>query len=239
MNKNKLALIVLFIIVIGLFFILDIGQYLDLAYIKEKQEVINNYYALNPVRTGLIFFISYILITGVSLPGAGIMTLIGGAIFGVVWGTILVSFGSVFGATMAFLIVRYLFHDFVQARFSKQLEPINRGIKNDGGFYLFSIRLIPVFPFFIVNALMALTPIKTLNFALVSQVGMIPLTIVFVNAGTQLAKIQSPSDVLSPELIFSFILIGVFPLAAKKIMAYVKRKRQNSSDLIDTENDAQ
>jgi len=239
MNKIKLALIFLFIIVIGLFFILDIGQHLDLAYIKSKQEAINNYYSMNPVRTGLIFFISYILITGVSLPGAGIMTLSGGAIFGVAWGTILVSFGSVFGATMAFIIIRYLLHDFVQKRFSKQLEPINRGIKNEGGFYLFSIRLISVVPFFIVNALMALTPIKTLNFALVSQIGMLPGTIVFVNAGTQLAKIQSPGDVLSPDLIFSFVLIGIFPLMAKKIIDYVKRKRQNSIKIIETENNAQ
>ena len=239
MNKKKLVLVVLFIIVIGLFFILDLGQYLNLAYIKSKQEAINNYYSLNPVRTGFIFFISYILITGVSLPGAGIMTLIGGAIFGVVWGTILVSFGSVFGATMAFLIARFLFHDYVQLHFGKQLEPINRGIKKEGGFYLFSIRLVPVFPFFIINALMALTPIKTLNFALVSQIGMLPATIVFVNAGTQLAKIQSPGDVLSPELIFSFVLLGLFPLMAKKLMDYVKQKRQNNINIIETENDAQ
>lgn len=231
MNKKKLSVIILLISIIGLFFILDLGQYLDLTYIKSKQEAINNYYSINPIFTALIFFISYILITGVSLPGASIMTLIGGAIFGVGWGTLLVSFGSVLGATMAFLVVRYLFHDFIQNRYSKQLEPINNGIKKEGGFYLFSIRLVPAFPFFIINALMALTPIKTINFALISQIGMLPATIVYVNAGTQLAKIESLGDILSKELIISFVLLGIFPLLTKKIMDYVKQKRQQNSAL--------
>lgn len=235
MNKKKLALIIFFIIVIGLFFALDLAQYLNLAYIKSQQEAINRYYSLNPIQTGLIFFISYVLITGVSLPGASIMTLIGGAIFGVTWGTILVSFGSVLGATMAFLVVRYLFHDFVQKRYSKQLEPINKGIEKEGGFYLFTIRLVPAFPFFIINALMALTPIKTINFALVSQIGMFPATVVYVNAGTQLAKIESLSDILSTELIISFVLLGIFPLLTKKIMEYVKQKRQNNITLTDSD----
>lgn len=237
MNKKKLALIIVFIIAVGLFFTLDIGQYLNLAYIKSKQEAINNYYVMNPVQTGLIFFISYILITGISLPGAGIMTLAGGAIFGLTWGTVLVSFGSVFGATIAFLIARYLFHDYIQKKFSKQLEPINRGIRKEGDLYLFTIRFIPIFPFFIVNTLMALTPIKTLNFALVSQIGMLIPTMIFVNAGTQLAKIESPGDVLSPELILSFVLLGLFPLLAKKIIVFIRRKQDKSLDIIEPEND--
>jgi len=239
MNKKKLSLIILFVIVIGLFFALDLGQYLNLAYIKSKQEVINSYYSLNPIRTGLIFFISYILITGVSLPGASIMTLIGGAIFGVSWGTILVSFGSTLGATMAFLVVRYLFHDSIQKRYSKQLEPINKGIEKEGGFYLFTIRLVPAFPFFIINALMALTPIKTIHFALVSQIGMFPATIVYVNAGTQLAKIESLGDILSTELIISFVLLGIFPLLAKKIIEYVKQKRQSNIAVTDSDTNGQ
>ncbi len=237
MNKKKVALIIIFIIAVGLFFTLDVGQYLNLGYIKSQQEAINNYYVVNPVKTGLIFFISYILITGISLPGAGIMTLAGGAIFGLVWGTILVSFGSVFGATMAFLIARYLFHDYIQKKFSKQLEPINRGIRKEGDLYLFTIRFIPIFPFFIVNTLMALTPIKTLNFALVSQIGMLIPTIIFVNAGTQLAKIESPGDVLSPELILSFVLLGLFPLLGKKIIVFIRRKQHKSLDIIEPEND--
>ncbi len=228
MNNKKITLIILFILLVALFFSLDIAQYLDLGYIKSQQSTIDNYYATKPILTGFIFFISYILITGVSLPGAGILTLAAGAIFGVVWGTILVSFGSVFGATMAFLIARYLFHDYVQTRFKKYLEPINHGIRKEGDLYLFTIRFVPIFPFFIINNLMALTPIKTLNFALVSQIGMLIPTIIFVNAGTQLAKIESPGDVLSPELIFSFVLLGIFPLVAKKILVYIRKKRHES-----------
>ena len=239
MNKKKLALVVLFIIIIGSFFFLDLGQYLTLNFIKSRQEAINNYYSLNPVQTGLIFFISYILVTGVSLPGAGIMTLAAGAIFGVVWGTILVSFGSVFGATIAFLIARYLFHDYVQHRFSHRLERINKGIREEGDLYLFTIRFVPIFPFFIINNLMALTPIKTLNFAVVSQIGMLLPTIIFVNAGTQLAKIESPSDVLSLELIFSFALLGLFPLVAKKTLIYIRKKKHESLDIIEAEKDVE
>jgi uncharacterized membrane protein YdjX (TVP38/TMEM64 family) len=230
MNNKKVAIIVIFVAIIALFLSLDIGQYLNLAYVKSQQDAINNYYNLNPIKTGLIFFISYILITGVSLPGAGIMTLAGGAIFGVVWGTILVSFGSVFGATIAFLIARYLFHDYVQAKFKKYLEPINHGIRKEGDLYLFTIRFVPIFPFFIINNLMALTPIKTINFAVVSQVGMLLPTIIFVNAGTQLAKIESPSDVLSLELILSFALLGLFPLVAKKALIYIRKRRHESLD---------
>ena len=239
MNKNKIALVALFIIVIGLFFFLDLAQYLNLEYVKSKQDAIDNYYSLNPVRTGLIFFISYILVTGVSLPGAGIMTLAAGAIFGVVWGTILVSFGSVIGATIAFLIARYLFHDYVQHRFSHRLERINKGIREEGDLYLFTIRFVPIFPFFIINNLMALTPIKTINFALVSQIGMLLPTIIFVNAGTQLAKIESPSDVLSLELIFSFALLGLFPLVAKKTLIYIRKKKHENLDIIEAENDVE
>jgi uncharacterized membrane protein YdjX (TVP38/TMEM64 family) len=236
MNNKKIILVSLFIAAIALFLSFDIAQYLNLAYVKSQQNAIDHYYAMNPIKTGVIFFISYVLVTGVSLPGAGIMTLAAGAIFGVVWGTILVSFGSVFGATIAFLIARYLFHDYVQAKFKKYLEPINHGIRKEGDHYLFIIRFVPIFPFFIINNLMALTPIKTLNFAVVSQIGMLLPTIIFVNAGTQLAKIESPGDVLSLELIFSFALLGLFPLAAKKILIYVRKKRHESlDDFIDPE----
>jgi uncharacterized membrane protein YdjX (TVP38/TMEM64 family) len=236
MNHKKIIIVSLFVVAIALFFSLDIGQYLNLAYVKSQQDAINNYYALNPIRTGLIFFISYVLVTGISLPGAGIMTLAGGAIFGVVWGTILVSFGSVLGATIAFLIARYLFHDYVQEKFKKYLEPINHGIRKEGDLYLFTIRFVPIFPFFIINNLMALTPIKTINFAVVSQVGMLLPTIIFVNAGTQLARIESPGDVLSPEIILSFALLGIFPLLAKKVLIYIRKKRHESlDDFVDPE----
>lgn len=229
MNKKKQALIALLIIAVGLFFILDISQYLNLAYIKSQQQTINAYYAAHAVKTGALFFIIYILITGISLPGAAIMSLIAGAIFGVVWGTMLVSVGSMFGATIAFLIARYLFKDYVQTRFGQYLEPLNQGIQKEGEWYLLTIRLVPIFPFFIVNNLMALTPIKTVNFALISQLGMLPGTIVFVNAGTQLAKIEAMSDILSPTLLFSFLLLGLFPLVAKKLINLIKHKSMKTA----------
>ena len=236
MNNKKIAIVCAFVAIVALFLSLDLGQYLNLAYVKSQQNAINNYYELNPIKTGLIFFLSYIVVTGISLPGAGIMTLAAGAIFGVVWGTILVSFGSVFGATIAFLVARYLFHDYVQNKFKKYLEPINHGIRKEGNLYLFTIRFVPIFPFFIVNNLMALTPIKTINFALVSQIGMLLPTIIFVNAGTQLAKIESPGDVLSLELILSFAALGLFPLIAKKALVYIKKQRHESmDDFIDPE----
>ena len=229
MDKKKIGLIIVFIGAVASFFIFDIGQYLNLAYIKSQQQLLNDYYANNPIKTASLFFIAYILITGASLPGAGIMTLVGGAIFGLVWGTILVSFGSVIGATIAFLITRYLFRDYIQKRFAKQLEPINAGVRNEGGFYLFTLRLVPVFPFFVINSLMALTPMKTLNFALISQIGMLAGTIVFVNAGTQLAKVEALGDILSPGLLFSFVLLGVFPLIAKKLVNFIKQQQQANS----------
>ena len=223
MNKKKIIIVTLFITLVTLFFVFDFDEYFNLAYVKSQQEIINDYYSLNPVKTGLIFFISYVLVTGVSLPGAGIMTLAGGTIFGFIWGTILVSFGSVFGATIAFLITRYIFHDYVQENFGKYLKPINHGIKKEGDLYLFTIRIVPIFPFFIVNILMALTPIKTLNFSLVSQIAMLIPTMVFVNAGTQLAHIASPRDVLSPELIVSFMLLGFFPYIGKRVLSIIKK----------------
>ena len=216
MKPGKIILIVIIISLIVSFFIFDVGQYISLAFLKAKQTDIENYYVINPVKTALLFFAVYVFTTGLSLPAAGILTLAGGAIFGVLFGTVLVSFASTIGATLAFLASRFLFRDFIQNRFTDKLKVINQGIEKDGAFYLFTLRLVPVFPFFIINLVMGLTPIRTLTFALVSQIGMLAATIVFVNAGTQLAKINELGDILSPKLIASFILLGLFPLIAKK-----------------------
>ncbi len=237
MKTKQFLLLAIVIIVAALFFLLDIQQYLNLAYIKSRQAEIDHYYLMHPIRTGVIFFVSYVLITSASLPGAGIMTLLGGAIFGVLWGTLLCSFASVIGATIAFLISRYLFHDYVQNHFSKKLAPINHGIKQEGSLYLFTIRLVPIFPFFIINIVMALTPIRTFTFAWVSQLGMLVPTAIFVNAGTQLAQIESPSDVLSLELLLSFALLGLFPLVAKKTLVYIRKKRHQSMDDFEADSD--
>ena len=154
------------------------------------------------------------------------MTLIGGALFGLVTGTILVSLCSTTGATLAFLVARFLLRDSIQNKFGDRLEAINRGIEKEGMFYLFTMRLIPAIPFFVINLVMGLTPIRTLPFFFVSQLGMFPGTIVYVNAGTQLAQLDSLAGILSLPLILSFVLLGIFPLIVKKAMKFVTNKRQ-------------
>ena len=179
----------------------------------------------SPVLTGLIFFSFYVAVTALSLPGAVVMTLAAGALFGLMWGTIIVSFASSIGATFAFLVSRYLFRDAIQKRFGDRLRTINNGIVKDGKFYLFTLRLVPLFPFFIVNLLMGLTPIRTVSYYWVSQVGMFAGTLVYVNAGTHLAKISGFDNIISPGLLVSFTLLGVFPLLAKWFLHYLQRRR--------------
>jgi len=225
LKKSRLLLLAAVAILIVAFFAFDLGQYFTLEFIKSKQADADTYYRDNPLGMSLIFFSIYVAVTGLSLPGATIMTLVGGAIFGLLWGTVIISFASTIGATLAFLVARFLFRDAVQSRFGRNLETINRGIEKDGGFYLFTLRLVPAFPFFIINLLMALTPIRTLTFFIVSQIGMLAGTIVYVNAGTQLAQIEPGERILSPGLIASFVLLGVFPLVAKKIVDLVKAQK--------------
>jgi pyruvate/2-oxoglutarate dehydrogenase complex dihydrolipoamide dehydrogenase (E3) component/uncharacterized membrane protein YdjX (TVP38/TMEM64 family) len=177
------------------------------------------------LEAALIYFAIYIAVTALSLPGATVMTLAGGAFFGLLWGTVLVSFASTVGATLAFLIARLLFRDAVQNRFGSSLRAVNAGVARDGAFYLFTLRLVPLFPFFVINLLMALTPIRTLVFFLVSQLGMFPATVVYVNAGTHLGKLDSLAGILSPGLVVSFTLLGLFPLIAKKLVDVIKSRR--------------
>ena len=224
MSNKKIILICILFVLIATFFIFDLNQYFNLELFKSKRAVIDAYYENSPVLTGSIFFFIYVTLTSLSLPAAGIMTLIGGAIFGLIWGTILVSFAASIGATFAFLACRYLFRDTIQNRFENKLKPFNEGIRKDGALYLFTLRLVPIFPFFVINAVMGLTPIRTVTFFIVSQIGMIPATMVFVNAGKQIAKIEEVGDILSPELIASFILLGLFPLIAKKSVDYIKSR---------------
>ena len=225
MDKTKITLLTVVIVLVALFFVFDLGQYFKLEYLKEKQAVMDAYYEREPFTTAVSFFFLYVIITGLSLPGAAILTLAAGAIFGVLWGTIVVSFASTIGATLAFLVSRYLFREAIQGRFADKLTAINRGIDEEGAFYLFTLRLVPIFPFFIINLVMGLTTIRVLTFFLVSQVGMLAGTIVYVNAGTQIAKIEQLKDILSLELILSFALLGIFPLLAKKTVDYLKKRR--------------
>ena len=229
MKTGKVVLLAGIAVLVALFFLLDLGQYVNLASLKDRRADITQIYQSAPLATMLTYFVFYILFTGLSLPGASILTLAGGAIFGLLVGTLLVSFASTIGATLAFLASRYLFRDYVQDRFADRLKVINEGIDRDGAFYLFTLRLVPVFPYFVINLLMGLTRIPVLTYALVSQLGMLAATIVYVNAGTQLAAIEQASDILSPALIASFAVLGLFPLATKKLVDWVRPSREQAS----------
>ncbi len=221
----KIVLVIVVMILAGSFFALDLGQYFTLENLKNQQETFRAYYQQHQGLTLLIYFSIYVLMAALSLPGAAVMTLAGGAFFGLFAGSIVVSFASSIGATLAFLVSRFLLRESVQGKFGEKLAAINQGIEKDGAFYLLTLRLVPVFPFFVINLVLGLTPIRVLVFYIVSQLGMLPGTIVYVNAGTQLAKIESLQDILSPALILSFVLLGVFPLIAKTLVATIKKRR--------------
>jgi pyruvate/2-oxoglutarate dehydrogenase complex dihydrolipoamide dehydrogenase (E3) component/uncharacterized membrane protein YdjX (TVP38/TMEM64 family) len=200
------------------FFALGLGRYLSLEFIKSEQGALETWRAANPLMAALTFFAVYVVVTGLSLPGATILTLAAGAIFGLGWGTLIASFAASIGATLAFVMSRLVLRDWVQSKFGERLAAINEGVHKDGGFYLFTLRVVPAFPFFLINLAMGLTHIGTLTFYWVSQLGMLLGTLVYVNAGTQLARIDKLADVASPGLLVSFALLGVFPLIAKKIV---------------------
>lgn len=222
---KKAILVLVLIGAIAAYFVFDLGQILSLENFKASQADIVAAKDANPVLYMSGFFIFYVAVTGLSIPGAAIMSLVAGALFGVVVGTIIVSFASTIGATLAFLSARFVLRDWVQGKFGERLRAIDDGLEKDGAFYLFTLRLIPVFPFFVINLLMGLTRIKTRTFFWVSQLGMLPATVVFVNAGTQISRIDSTAGLLSPTLIASFVALAFFPWAAKGIVALVKRSR--------------
>ena len=202
-----------------------LGQLLSLESLKSSRDALVAQVQQRPLATSAIYFAVYVAVAALSLPGAAVMTLAGGAMFGLGWGLLLVSFASSIGATLAFLVARHLLRDSVQARFGKQLAPINEGMARDGWLYLLTLRLVPAFPFFLVNLVVALTPIAAMRFYWVSQLGMFAGTAVFVNAGTQLAHINSLKDVVSPALLGSFVLLGIFPLIAKAIVSALQRRK--------------
>ena len=218
--------VLLVVVLVAAFFVFDLNKYFTLQYLQSQRQLFVDYYAAHQVLTIAVYFVIYVAVTALSLPGAAVMTLAGGAIFGLLVGTIVVSFASSIGATLAFLVARFLLRDYVQRKFAGKLRAINQGVKEEGSFYLFTLRLIPVFPFFMINLAMALTPIKTRQFYLVSQVGMLAGTVIYVNAGSELASLQSLSGILSPSLLFSFALLGIFPLLAKKIIGFIKVRKQ-------------
>ena len=222
---KKAILVLVLIGAIAAYFILDLGQILSLEKFKASQADIVAATDANPVLYITGFFLLYVAVTGLSIPGAAIMSLVAGALFGVVVGSIIVSFASTIGATLAFLSARFVLRDWVQTKFGERLRAIDDGLEKDGAFYLFTLRLIPVFPFFVINLLMGLTRIKTRTFFWVSQLGMLPATVVFVNAGTQISRIESTKGLLSPTLIASFIALALFPWLAKGVVGIAKRSR--------------
>ncbi|MEH6685674.1 MAG: FAD-dependent oxidoreductase [Halopseudomonas sabulinigri] len=225
MNIKKLAVLLAIIALVVAFFVFDLNQYFSLDAIKAQQTALNAQVVANPLIAGGLFFAAYVLVTALSLPGAALMTLAGGALFGLGWGLLLVSFASSLGATLAMLISRFLLQDWVQKRFGRRLKPLNDGIEREGAFYLFALRLVPAFPFFMINLAMGLTRIKARTFWWVSQLGMLPGTFVYVNAGRELSQLESLGGILSPGLIGAFVLLGLFPLIARKILDYIKARR--------------
>ncbi len=228
MNSKLISKLIVAAALVGLlaaFFHYDLGRYLTLEYLKAQQAAFQTYYEANRFEAIAIYFATYVVVTGLSLPGAAILTLAGGALFGFWTGLVVVSFASTAGATCALLVSRFLLRDFVQTRFRQNLTAINEGMERDGAFYLFSLRLIPAFPFFVVNLVMGLMPISAVKFFLVSQLGMLPGTAVFVNAGTQISKIETLKGILSPSLLLSFALLGLAPLVVKGLMSYFKNRK--------------
>lgn len=225
MNTKKLAVLIVIAAIFVTWFAFDLGALFTLENAKAQHEALKDTIASNFVSASIIYFVVYIAMTALSLPGAAIATLLGAALFGFWWALLLVSFASSIGATLAFLVSRFLLKDSVQSKFGDRLATINQGVEKDGPFYLLTLRLIPVFPFFLINLLMGLTPIRTATFYIVSQIGMLPGTAVYINAGTQLAQIDSLSGIVSPGVLLSLVLLGVFPIIAKMIMNVIQKRR--------------
>ena len=225
MKPGRIAIVGAFAVLIALFFLLDFGRFLDAEFLAAQREAVIAYEAANPWTAAAVFFVVYVLVTGTSLPGAALLTLMAGAVFGLLQGVAMVSFASTLGATMAFAIARYVLRDAVRSRFGKHLAAIDRGVEREGAFYLFALRLVPAIPFFAINLAMALTPIRAWRFYWVSQLGMLFGTVVYVNAGAELGRIESLRDVVSPTLWVSFALLGLAPLIAKRVLDTVKGRK--------------
>lgn len=220
---KRLAVVALVVAAILAFWLLGLSQYFSLDYVKQSQVRFQAYYATHPAIMLGGYFVLYILVTAFSLPGAAVTTLLGGALFGFWWTLLVVSFASSIGATLACFFARFVLGNWVQQKFGDKLAPINRGVEQEGAFYLFTLRLVPIFPFFIINLVMGLTKMPLLTFYWVSQVGMLLGTAVFVNAGKELGQIDSLGGILSPGLIISFVILGLFPLVVKKALSWYRR----------------
>ncbi len=225
----KLGLVLFLLFIAVLFIYYDLGRFLTLEYIKESQAGFQSLYQEHRLTVISVYMLVYIVVTALSLPGAAVMTLAGGGFFGLLTGTIVVSIASTIGATCACLASRFILRDWVQSKFGDKLSAVNDGIEKEGAFYLFSLRLIPIFPFFVINLLMGLTRMPIRTYFWVSQIGMLPATIVYVNAGKEIAKIDSVAGIASPTLLVSFALLGIFPVTVKKLMAFYRSRNVSPS----------
>jgi len=225
LRGGRLLVLLLIAAALVAFFASGAHRYLGFERLKAEQAHLDAWYRAHPAGTAAGFFVLYVAVTGLSIPGAAVLTLVAGAIFGLVRGTILVSFASALGATIAFLVSRFVLREWVRRRYRVQLEAIDRGVQKEGAFYLFTLRLLPAVPFFLINLAMGLTAMRPWTFYWVSQLGMLAGTLVYINAGTHLAAITSPAQILSPGLITAFVLLGVFPLAAKKTVDAARARR--------------
>ncbi len=227
-NMIRLGLVLAVVTAITGFFVFDLQQYLSLAQLKSQRDALASYAQMRPVMTIGIYFIAYVVMAAFSLPGAAIMTIAGGAVFGLATGTVVVSFASSAGATLAFLAARFIFRDSVQRHFKDRLQRLNDGVQRDGGFYLLTLRLVPVFPFFVINLVAALTPLRTWTFYWVSQIGMLPATLVYVNAGTELGKVSAPGDILSLPLLGALVLLALLPLLMRRVLGWLQSRVAHS-----------
>lgn len=221
----RFLLVALILVLITVYFTTGAGSYLTLASLKQNQELLTAQFSNHPLLVSFIFGLGYVLVTALSIPGATILTLASGAIFGLFYGTIIASVASTLGATLSFLGARYLFRQSAERRFRERMSSINQGLQKEGSFYLFTLRLIPAFPFFLVNLVMGLTNFSAWRFFLVSQIGMLPGTFVYVNAGTEISKIESLKGILSPGLLISFSLLGILPLLSKWLIGYFRSRK--------------
>ena len=228
MTRTRWAVLAVIAALIAAFLMFDLGRFLAPETLQQSKAAIDAYRDAHPVLASAAYFGVYVAVAALSVPGALVLTLAGGAIFGLLWGLLLASFASSIGATLAFLVSRFLLRDALQSRYGERLRAVNEGMRRDGAYYLFTLRLIPAIPFFVVNVVMGLTPLKARTFYWVSQLGMLPATAIFVNAGAELGKISAPQDILSPVLVASLVLIGLFPLIARKVVERVNARRNKT-----------
>ncbi len=231
---RKIILVAAIVALVVLFKVFGLEQYFSLSYLRASRDTFAQLYVQHRVAVIVAYMLIYIAATALSLPGATVLTLAGGALFGLAAGTVIISFASTIGATLACLVARFVLRDWVQKRFGDKLAAINRGIEREGAFYLFTLRLIPAFPFFVINLAMGLTRMPLRTFYWVSQLGMLPGTLVYVNAGKELGRIDSLSGILSPGLLVSFALLGLFPISVKKIMGWYRRRTGRVAPAKDT-----